>query len=52
MLFRSVVTSQAWSVDNGLITPTFKVRRAQMDERYGPRFEHWAAQSSTVVWED
>lgn len=47
-----VVTSQAWSVDNGLITPTFKVRRAQMDERYGPRFEHWAAQSSTVVWED
>ena len=52
MLFRSVVTSQAWSVDNGLITPTFKVRRAQMDERYGPRLEHWAAQSSTVVWED
>ena len=47
-----VVTAQAWTVDNGLITPTFKVRRAQMDERYEAHFERWSAQSSTVVWED
>lgn len=45
-----VVTSQNWSVDNGLVTPTLKVRRAPMDERYGPHFEQWAAQGSLVVW--
>lgn len=45
-----VVTSQSWTVDNGLVTPTLKVRRAPMDERYGPHFEQWAAQGSLVVW--
>ncbi|HEY8707043.1 MAG TPA: AMP-binding protein, partial [Burkholderiaceae bacterium] len=45
-----VVVSQAWTVDNGFITPTFKVRRNRIEEAYGALFEGWAAANRPVVW--
>lgn len=47
-----VVTATPWTVDNGLITPTFKVRRNRVDEVYGPRLENFVAQRRKVVWAD
>ena len=45
-----VVVSEPWTVDNGLITPTFKVRRNRIEEVYGAQFERWTAQRQRVVW--
>lgn len=45
-----VITPEAWTVDNGLITPTMKVRRAEIDSRYRSRMPDWCAQSSAVIW--
>jgi long-chain acyl-CoA synthetase len=45
-----VVVSQAWTVDNGFITPTFKVKRNRIEETYGPLFEPWVASRKAVVW--
>jgi long-chain acyl-CoA synthetase len=47
-----VVVSTPWSVDNGFITPTFKVKRNRIEEVYGPMFERWTAARKTVVWHD
>ena len=49
-----VLLSTPWTVDNGLITPTFKVRRNRVDELFGARLEGWAEQGrkSRVVWVD
>ena len=47
-----IVTATPWTVDNGLITPTFKVRRNRVDEVYGPRLENWIAQRRKVIWAD
>ncbi|MFX1680563.1 AMP-binding protein [Mitsuaria sp. CC2] len=47
-----IVTATPWTVDNGLITPTFKVRRNRVDEVYGPRLEKWIAQRRKVIWAD
>ncbi|OWQ88552.1 AMP-binding acetyl-CoA synthetase [Roseateles aquatilis] len=47
-----VLSATPWTVDNGLITPTFKVRRNRVDEVYGPRLEGWVAQRRKVIWAD
>ncbi len=46
-----VVVSTPWTVDNGFITPTFKVRRNRIEEVYAPRYEGWVAARRKVVWE-
>jgi long-chain acyl-CoA synthetase len=45
-----VVDTTAWTVDNGFITPTFKVRRNRVEEVYAPRLAQWAALRRPVVW--
>jgi len=46
-----VVVKDAWTVDNGFITPTFKVKRNRIEEVYGPRFVEWSEAHRRVVWE-
>jgi len=46
-----VVVKEAWTVDNGFITPTFKVKRNRIEEVYGPMFEHWAGAHRRVIWQ-
>lgn len=49
MDFVAVVPEQ-WTVDNGFITPTFKVKRPVIEKHYGPSFEAWAGLRQPVVW--
>ncbi|HZF18956.1 MAG TPA: AMP-binding protein [Burkholderiales bacterium] len=36
---RVVASSEPWSVDNGLLTPTLKVRREKVQKEFGPQIE-------------
>ncbi len=47
-----VLTRTPWSVDNGLITPTFKVKRQRIEQLFGEHFEAWAGQGRQVLWAD
>jgi len=46
-----VVVKEAWTVDNGFITPTFKVKRNRIEEVYGPNYERWAGAHRRVIWQ-
>ena len=45
-----VVATTPWSVENGFITPTFKIRRNRIEEAYAPMFERWVEARRLVVW--
>ncbi|WP_027995815.1 AMP-binding protein [Simplicispira psychrophila] len=47
-----VVVSHAWTVDNDLITPTFKIKRNRIDALYATHYEEWEALRQPVVWVD
>ena len=47
-----VVVRTAWTVDNGFITPTFKVKRNQIEEAYAPLFERWTSTRRSIVWHE
>ena len=45
------VVRDTWSVDNGFVTPTLKIKRNVIEDRYAPHFEAWYAQGQPVVWQ-
>jgi long-chain acyl-CoA synthetase len=46
-----VVVTEPWSVDNGFITPTFKIKRNRIEEAYGPNYEKWTGARKKVIWQ-
>ena len=46
-----VVTTTAWTVDNDVITPTFKVKRNRIEDLYARHYETWEASGKSVIWE-
>ena len=45
-----VVETTAWTVDNDLITPTFKVKRNRIEELYSAQYEVWESSRRKVIW--
>ncbi|MCB2015972.1 MAG: AMP-binding protein [Hydrogenophaga sp.] len=45
-----VLTTTAWTVDNDIITPTFKVKRNRIEDLYARHYEAWETAGSAVVW--
>lgn len=45
------VARDAWAIENEFLTPTMKMRRARIEERYGPLAAGWYASGEDVIWE-
>ena len=45
-----IVVTDPWTVDNGFITPTFKVKRNRVEEAYGSQYERWSESRRPVIW--
>jgi len=46
-----VLTNDPWTIENGLLTPTLKLKRAPMEQRYGALLEGLAEKPGAVVWQ-
>jgi long-chain acyl-CoA synthetase len=46
-----IVVGDAWTVESGFITPTFKIKRNKIEDAYGKYFDQWSKAKSPVIWE-
>ena len=44
------VIATNWTPENGLVTPTFKVKRPKIEDAYASQYEGWLKQRKPVVW--
>jgi len=47
-----VVASMAWTVENDIVTPTFKVKRNSIEDAYSANYELWESSGRRVIWQD
>jgi long-chain acyl-CoA synthetase len=47
---KMVVMNEEWTVDNNLLTPTLKVKRNVLEEKYQDDYPKWYQAGETVVW--
>ena len=46
-----IIVTTAWTVDNDIITPTFKVKRNRIEDIYSANYERWEASGKKVIWQ-
>ena len=46
-----VIVKDEWLPDNGLATPTLKIKRAKIDERFSQSYNDWYSSDNDVIWE-
>jgi long-chain acyl-CoA synthetase len=45
-----VLMTDAWTVDNDLITPTFKVKRNRIEDLFAKNYDRWVGMKKQVIW--
>jgi long-subunit acyl-CoA synthetase (AMP-forming) len=45
-----VVSPQPWTIENGCLTPTMKIRRSRIESTVDARVSAWYTQNSPVIW--
>ncbi|MEQ9301325.1 MAG: AMP-binding protein [Cyclobacteriaceae bacterium] len=50
-VYNVVVVKEEWSTDNGILTPTMKIKRPKIEEHYSDKLQQWYDQKETVIWE-
>jgi long-subunit acyl-CoA synthetase (AMP-forming) len=47
-----VVIADEWTIDNGKLTPTMKLKRNAIEDELEPLYDGWYSSGETVVWHD
>jgi long-chain acyl-CoA synthetase len=45
-----VIAKEPWSIDNGCLTPTMKIKRAKIEALVEPDVDKWYANKGAVLW--
>jgi long-subunit acyl-CoA synthetase (AMP-forming) len=45
-----VVASEPWSIENGMLTPTMKIRRNRIEAEFEAQLAHWYTSQGPVHW--
>ena len=46
-----IVMKEVWSVENGLLTPTMKIKRNQVEKIHMPMYKQWFSADEDVIYE-
>ena len=45
-----VISREAWSIENGFLTPTMKIKRSNIEEAVSDKVDGWYHSGKTVIW--
>ncbi len=45
-----VAMDEEWTIESGLLTPTMKVKRPVVEDRFGPQVDDWYDAKKKVIW--
>ncbi|MCF6349071.1 MAG: AMP-binding protein [Flavobacteriaceae bacterium] len=48
---KAVIMKEDWTVENGLITPTLKIKRSQVEKIHMPMYKSWFDSEEKVIYE-
>ncbi len=48
----AVILSKDWTIENGLMTPSMKVKRNEVEKIYLPHYPKWYEKGERVIWWD
>ena len=46
-----IIAREPWSPENNLLTPTLKIRRGSVDDRYMNFYQDWHDHNDNIIWE-
>lgn len=47
-----IIVKDEWTIENGMLTPTLKIKRNPIEDRYEPSYYNWYAHSDVVIFEE
>ncbi len=47
-----VIVQGGWTVENGILTPTMKIRRGILNEKYREKLPLWSETGQRIIWEE
>ncbi len=50
-IHRLVILREDWTIENGMLTPTMKIKRGPIEDRFQPHYDVWYSHQSAVVFE-
>lgn len=50
-LRKMVIVKEDWTIENECLTPTMKIKRPSIEQKYQSNFENWYAHQETIVYE-
>lgn len=48
----AVVVKEPWTMENGMLTPTMKIKRNVIEDHYKDKLPKWYDQKKKVIWEE
>jgi long-chain acyl-CoA synthetase len=48
---KMIVLTESWTTDNNMLTPTFKIKRAEIEKKFAQHFERWYAYEDILIFE-
>ena len=46
-----ILVKEDWVPENGMTTPTLKIKRAKIDEKFSDQYGEWEKNEKSVIWE-